>query len=149
MTEQEQANVDAFLWTIRYSEGTTGERGYQTIYGYEYFDSYADHPRRIVHKGAYTSSAAGAYQIMPMTWDTVIQPALHLPDFSPESQDKAAVYLIKYRGALDHVKNGNFDEAVRKCAKEWASLPGSPYGQPVRTLAEVRAVYESHGGTFA
>jgi lysozyme len=149
MTDQEQANVTAFLWMIRYAEGTTGPMGYQTIYGYEYFDDYADHPRRIVHKGGISSSAAGAYQIMPATWDTVIQPALHLPDFSPQSQDQAAVYLLKYRGALDHVKAGRFEDALRKCAKEWASLPGSPYGQPVRTLADVRQAYSEAGGNVA
>jgi len=37
------------------------------------------------------------------------------------------------------VKAGRFDAAVAKCAKEWASLPGSPYGQPVKTLDQARA----------
>jgi muramidase (phage lysozyme) len=44
---------------------------------------------------------------------------------------------------------GNFQEAVRKCAREWASLPGSPYGQPMRTLAQALETYASYGGDIS
>lgn len=144
-------NLAAFLWLIRYAEGTDNERGYDTLFGYQYFDSATarDHPRRVVSSGSYRSDAAGAYQIMSKTWDTVIQPALRLPDFSPASQDAAAVYLLKVRGAYDDVINGRVVNAINKVNLEWASLPGSPYGQPVRTMPELIAVYESSLGTVA
>jgi muramidase (phage lysozyme) len=76
-----------------------------------------------------TSTAAGAYQFLARTWDEVAA-ALELPDFSPQSQDVAALWLIRRRGALADLREGRFDDFVAKCAKEWASLPGSPYGQP-------------------
>jgi hypothetical protein len=44
-----------------------------------------------------SSEAAGAYQFMKPTWDGAKQ-ALGLPDFSPESQEKAGRYLTKGRG---------------------------------------------------
>jgi lysozyme len=139
-------NVQAFLTLIRTGEGTTGPNGYRTLYGGGLFTSYADHPPGTVTAGGLTSSAAGAYQILSGTW-TEIRTAYGLPDFSPASQDIAAVALIKRRNALADVLAGRFDAAIRKCAKEWASLPGSPYGQPTLTLDRAHAVLAAAGGT--
>ena len=58
----------------------------------------------------------------------------------------AAVALIKRRGALADVIAGRFDSAIAKCNKEWASLPGSPYGQPTLTLDRAHAVLAMAGG---
>jgi muramidase (phage lysozyme) len=147
-----EQNVQAFLSMIRYSEGTASEAGYMTLVGGDLFYDFTDHPRQAItiqtSKGPITSTAAGAYQFLSRTWDDA-RAALELEDFSPENQDAAAVWLIRRRGALADVRGGNFDAAVRKCAKEWASLPGSPYGQPVRTLAQVQAVYQNAGGVIA
>lgn len=141
-------NVRAFLKMIRAGEGTADPLGYSRLFGGGQFASYADHPRIYRPFGKTTTSAAGAYQFLAGTWDEAAA-ALGLADFSPPSQDLAAVWLIRRRGALADVKAGRFNEAVRKCAKEWASLPGSPYGQPVKTLAQARATYETAGGTYA
>ena len=147
-----EPNVQAFLAMIRAGEGTAGPEGYRTLFGGELFATFADHPRnpvtRISGDSLITSSAAGAYQILARTWDD-IAPALQLADFSPQSQDIAAVALIRRRGALADVRAGRFEDAVAKCAKEWASLPGSPYGQPTLTLARARDVYSGAGGVFA
>lgn len=147
-----EPNVAAFLAMIRAAEGTAGPNGYRTLFGGELFDHYADHPRRRVRKPLgsqlITSTAAGAYQFLERTWDDVAA-TLELTDFSPAAQDVAAVYLIRRRGALADVRAGRFEAAVQKCALEWASLPGSPYGQPVKTLDQVRRVYAAAGGTFA
>jgi muramidase (phage lysozyme) len=143
------ANLRAFLALIRWCEGTSGPYGYQTLFGGETFDSFADHPRRVVRKTIggqpISSSAAGAYQFLQSTWDDCVK-ALKLKDFSPESQDQAAIYLIKRRGALEDVEAGRLEQALAKCAKEWASLPGSPYGQPTKTLDACRAMYLKVGG---
>ena len=141
-------NVAAFLRVIRTGEGTAGPSGYRMLYGGRLFASYADHPRIAVTAGGITSTAAGAYQILARTWDDV-QGSLELPDFSPASQDVAALYLIRRRGALDDVRAGNFDVAIARVNKEWASLPGSPYGQPTIALDQARDVYQAAGGTLA
>lgn len=145
-------NVKAFLRVIRDCEGTSGEDGYRTMFGGDLFDDFADHPRRPITKmlggKLLTSTAAGAYQFLKGTWDEC-RKALSLPDFSPASQDRGALFLIERRGALQDVIAGRLEDAVAKCAREWASLPGSPYGQPVKTMAHVRKTYIDAGGKFA
>ena len=131
----------AFLRVIREGESGQGDDAYQVMFGGAKFDSFADHPRQKHTFGTLTSTAAGAYQFLSRTWDEC-RDVLGLPDFSPDSQDRAAVFLIKRRGALDDVEAGRITEAINKCGREWASLPGSPYGQPVQTLAGALKVYE-------
>lgn len=131
-------NLQAFLAMIRTGEGTADDGGYSRLFGGGSFDSYADHPRQMVTRWGLTSSAAGAYQILSRTWDDLKNSGHSLPDFSPANQDKAAIALIKRRGALADVLAGRFLAAIKKCNKEWASLPGSPYGQ--KTLSMDRAL---------
>lgn len=152
MTPWEQKNVSAFLHTIRVAEGTAGANGYSMLVGGGQFSSFADHPRMLVTINSrgqeIKSSAAGAYQILRRTWDEV-RAKLGLPDFSPASQDRAAVELIKRRGALADVRAGRFADAIDKCKKEWASLPGAGYGQPEKTVAALFSAYINAGGNVA
>lgn len=152
-TESDQVkdqNTQAFLWTIRVSEGTSGQNGYRTIVGGSTFDSFADHPRVLIPLPnlRIQSSAAGAYQIIRRTWDGV-RDKLGLVDFTPSSQDAAAVELIRQRGALADVRAGRFAVAIDKCKKEWASLPGAGYGQHENTLARLQSAYTMAGGYIA
>ncbi|WP_235548587.1 glycoside hydrolase family 24 protein [Noviherbaspirillum sp. Root189] len=138
-------NVQAILRVIRTGEGTADEAGYRRIFGGQMFTSYDDHPRITVTKSGYKSTAAGAYQMLASTWDET-RKMMGLSDFSPASQDAAAVGRIAARGALPDVLAGRFDVAIKKIAKEWASLPGSPYGQPVMTIDKARQIYAMAGG---
>lgn len=126
-------NVKAFLALIKYTEGA----GYQTLFGGERFTSFDDHPRRKITKTLggkpITSTAAGAYQFLTRTWDECAV-AVGLLDFSPLSQDQAALYLIDRRRALNAIIEGDWKTALERCNREWASLPGSPYGQPTKSL---------------
>lgn len=142
-------NLVAFLAMIARCEvGTTAAIGYRTRYGGGTFDSFADHPRKPITAGRYTSTAAGRYQALAGTWDDFCR-AKGKGDFSPARQDQFAVWCITRRGALADVEAGRIPEAIARCGKEWASLPGSPYGQPVRTLAECLGYYKAAGGTLA
>lgn len=140
-------NVLAFLRLIRAGESSQVDEAYRTVVGGGRFIEFDDHPRRSVHIASLgvNSTAAGAYQFLSKTWDACVK-ALELPDFSPVMQDVAAIYLIRGRGALSDVLAGNIPEAIAKCAREWASLPGSPYGQPTRTLEQALATYAQWGG---
>lgn len=146
------ANLRAFLYLIRWCEGTAKDNGYRMLFGGELFEGFAAHPNRRITKPlgskVITSTAAGAYQFLFKTWEEC-RKALNLPDFSPESQDRAAVYLIQRRGALEDVEAGRLKDAIRKCALEWASLPGSPYGQPTKWYDECERVFVKAGGTLA
>lgn len=138
-------NVRALLRVIRAGEGTADEAGYRRIFGGQLFTSFADHPRIVVRKNGYVSSAAGAYQFLSSTWDETRR-VMRLTDFSPASQDLAAVGRIAARGALQDVIAGRFDLAIKKVNREWASMPGSPYGQPVISLAKAASIYAAAGG---
>lgn len=142
--------VRAFLRVIREGESSQTDEAYRTVVGGGVFQSYGDHPRRLIDLPSLgvKSTAAGAYQFLARTWDGCRE-ALGLPDFSPQSQDLAAVYLIHGRGALDDVLAGNIETAIGKCAHEWASLPGSPYGQPTLTMPKAVKVYDRWLGTDA
>ncbi len=127
-------NVQAFLALIRWTEGA----GYQTLFGGGIVDSLEDHPRiaitRTLGGKPITSTAAGAYQFLSRTWDEC-KKALDLPDFTAANQDRAALYLIERRRALPAVLEGDWTTALERCNREWASLPGSPYGQPTKPLS--------------
>ena len=164
------ANVRAFLSMIRRAEGTADALGYRALFGHtpsrpRTFASFADHPRQaqqFTDRAGRTlwTSAAGAYQFMAVsslpngrrttvnTWDR-IRERLQLPDFSPASQDAAAVELIREAGALPDVRGGRFDAAVSKVNRIWASLPGAGYAQPERTRDELRTAYLQAGGSIA
>lgn len=144
----QNANVQAFLRVIRRGEGTADEGGYRRIFGGELFEDFADHPRKVVTRNRLSSSAAGAYQFLASTWDET-RLVMSLPDFSPRSQDLGAVGRIAARGALADVVAGRFAEAIRKCAREWASLPGSPYGQPTISMATASSVFAQFGGVVS
>lgn len=143
----QERNVLAFLAVVRAGEGTSDPDGYRRHFGGRLFTGYADHPRVAITAGGYTSTAAGAYQLLARTWDGLVQ-QYGFPDFSPASQDEAAVALIIGRGALAAVRAGRLDEAIAACNREWASLPGSPYGQPTRTLAQATRTYLAAGGVI-
>lgn len=148
LTFLQNGNVQAFLRLIRQGESSQDDSAYSVMFGGNHFDSFADHPRIKNTVGRLTSSAAGAYQFLAGTWDEMAA-KYGLSDFSPINQDCAAVGLIARRGALNAVVNGSVYEAIRLCGKEWASLPGSAYGQPTQKLEKAIAVYREYGGTVA
>lgn len=157
-------NVQAFLRVIREGESCQEPDAYWWLYGStrtapKLAQDLADHPRvktfeaydgQFIRNGRidYTT-AAGAYQITATTWDTVVQPALALPDFRPDSQDAAAVYLLAHRRALDHVVHGRLDEAFAALRDEWASMPGAVHGdQPTQAYTRAVSVFTRYGGTI-
>lgn len=124
-------NVRKFLMLITFTEGTDKQgTPYNELFGYTNFVGYEKHPEIIIKASNYSSSAAGRYQILKKT-----AKMLKMKDFTPESQDLAAIELIRQAGALKLVESGNWKDAIEKCNKIWASLPGSPYGQPTVKLA--------------
>lgn len=144
------ANRRAFLDMIAFSEGTSGPQGYLTMFGGRLMDSLEVHPHQFFDftnsRGEHLrTSAAGRYQFLGKTWDSLAA-KLGLPDFSPQSQDDAALELIRQRGALPDVDAGRLAVAVQKCAPVWASLPGAGYAQPERKLDQLAAAFTDAGG---
>jgi muramidase (phage lysozyme) len=116
-------NAQRWLNSISAAEGTMrdGRRGYNIMFGGGTFPSYDQHPDTVVDGGRLKSAAAGAYQFMPGTYSGV-KKDLNLPDFSPSSQDQAALELIKRRG-VDPDRDPLTPENVAKLSPEWAAFP--------------------------
>jgi hypothetical protein len=68
----------------------------------------------------------------------------YTPTFEPADQDLFAAWCIQRRGAMPDVLRGDLEVALAKCAREWASLPGSPYGQPTLSLEKARRVWDHY-----
>lgn len=128
-------NVRKFLDLIAQAEGV--KHGYNTMFGNERFDSLATHPnvrkafKQTDGKTNYTT-AAGRYQFLNSTWNNLAK-RYGFRDFSPQAQDLGAIALIAGRGALDDVLKGDWQAAIQKTGKEWASLPSSTYKQGKRS----------------
>lgn len=143
-------NLNAFLDMIAVSEGTAGkgDDGYNILVGGSVFHGYESHPNATVDLGRVKSSAAGRYQILKGIW-AHYQITLDLPDFSPESQDKVAIRLIKECGALDEIEAGKIVRAIYLCRSRWASLPGAGYGQRENRIDRLLVAFKDAQGDTA
>jgi lysozyme len=155
-------NQVAFLAMLRNSEGTDkAPNAYAVTFGNQYtITDFRDHPSVLglwdglpldflgPQYAGLKSTAAGAYQFIKPTW-LGCRAKLALPDFSPASQDQAALYLIGQAGALDAIEAGNLDAAVAACRHIWASLPGGAAGQPHATADALAQIFVANGGVLA
>lgn len=145
-------DVNAFLYMIRSSEhrfptDVVNGACYQIFYGGKRFNDLSDHPvitgelapvplpdhmcRAAGLNPPCFTTAAGGYQFIRPTWQR-LRDRLGLEDFSPASQDAAAVELLREVGALDLIEQGDIEGAMKKASKAWASLPGNQYQQNPR-----------------
>lgn len=157
-------NIAAFLDMLAYSEGTanhslTKNRGYDVIVTGldgkpEIFTDYSDHPfahgrpPKVFNRRGEKSTASGRYQQLYLFWPHY-KKQLSLPDFSPLSQDRLAIQLIRERGAIDDIRAGRIERAVSRCRNIWASLPGAGYGQREHSLEKLVTVWRTAGGVVA
>lgn len=135
------------------AEGTygIGDNGYNVLVGSTprkplLFEHYNDHPR--IYNKTLNSTAAGRYQLLARYYDHY-KKILVLSDFSPESQDAIALRQIAECHALDDIDEGSLPEAVRKCARIWASLPGNTYGQHQQAPEFLQQAFIDAGGVIS
>lgn len=158
-------NVRAFLDAIAWAEGTARQPDpYRVCYGYSHtIADLSDHPAitgewtgkrlpdaicKAAGKGpGCVSTAAGRYQILGPIWRT-IRDRLGLEDFGPQSQDEAAIELLRESGALRYVQSGQFQSAVTRARRTWASLPNAGWGQPERSAEQFAQAFTTAGGVI-
>ncbi len=153
-----ERNLFAFLKLIRVAES---QDNYHALVGGGNFDDLSEHPFNSgwkgIRLGVGLTTAAGAYQITSTTWDggawkplrSGIKQELGLTDFSPASQDAAAIGLIQRRGAYELILAGQFDAAIEKLTGEWEAFEKMLDGTYPISLAAARDIYASSGGAFA
>jgi muramidase (phage lysozyme) len=121
--------VKAFLDTVAWSLGRLPENGYRLMIDGKEFNDFSDHPRERLCGAFYDygrttlcADSAGRYHIISSTWDPLVE-RLGLDDFSPKSQDEAAIELMREHGALKELESGNFDAAIYRVSDIWVTLP--------------------------
>ena len=116
-----EARVRAFMRMLRVKEGTEGEKGYKTLFTHAQFSDMSKHPQEVITAGKYSSSAAGAYQIMTDTWKNLTGYYLdsnkkwyyseksdytkkyNITSFDQESQDKFCLVIMKHNYFKDRI----------------------------------------------
>jgi len=144
LTPTEAANLQAFLDVI--AEGEGGPEGYHALVYGGRFENFEDHPYNtgefpgVRRPDGRLTTAAGRYQITRTTWQD-IGGRKRFGSFMPEAQDRAAVYLMRRRGALPHVIAGEPEKAAYALRDEWEM-----FRQPQWTADAVAARFASLGG---
>lgn len=148
VTRYQKALHDA----IAFAEGTRNHSkdGYNVMFSFRLMNSCQSHPNTCIKYGSTCSTAAGRYQFLTNTWRSVAS-ARNLGTFEPENQERGAAYLISTTRKVSVPQNRpmtatEFSNAMSKLSYEWASLPPGRYGQPNKTLAQMRSTYCSIAG---
>jgi muramidase (phage lysozyme) len=132
---------------IAFAEGTAGyaKDGYNVMFSHRLMSSCGRHPDQCIRYGRTCTTAAGRYQFLTGTWNSVAR-ARSLGSFEPENQERGTAYLIT-NVRRTNVPTGRpmtaaeFSNAMSKLSYEWASLPPGRYGQPVKTMSQMRTAY--------
>ena len=163
-------NAKALLNTIRFAEGTSHAKGYDTWFGGSQYagdlsqytiNEVVDFQNKFLAEGhgrfdggRKKSAAVGAYQMIePETFASKagLDPAT--TKFTHEVQDKLAI--AGYMMGQSKMSQSEIDapinrEQIAKMAPVWASLPmmngRSYYGQPVKSLKSMQAAYNKSLG---
>ena len=162
----DSVEAKAFIATVRETEGTAAESGYNTVYGgavvpqltqmtlgelYEAIKLGGTDrlPARLgggiipFKKDKYNSSASGALQLMPDTLKGMLDRGEFKEDdiFSPETQNKMIIQLAVNGGIdLENITPAELDKA----SGIWAGLSGAVYGQTTRTGEDSYRIYQQN-----
>ena len=155
------SEMKALLDAIAWAEGAN----YNTMFGGKTFSDFSSHP---VYTGEMpsggfpfsggTSTAAGRYQFLKKTYDSLKNKGFFKTGFTPEEQDKAAINLITSTRKLTEeqlkqaVETNNLRPVWDKLEQEWASIPTSSgksyYGQPAKSEKDLNSVYYQCYSTY-
>ncbi|CAN5754871.1 hypothetical protein BH11MYX4_BH11MYX4_06080 [soil metagenome] len=138
--------------TIAFAEGTRdfSKDGYNVLFSFQLTSSCARHPNRCLKFGSSCSTAAGRYQFLTGTWNSIAN-VRGYATFEPENQERGAAYLIasvrKATIPQDRALTAaEFTNVITKLSFEWASLPPGQYGQPMKSMSQLRTTYCSLAG---
>ena len=81
------------------------------------------HPNRSWTRHGRITTAAGAYGITKQTYDEALAKGV-AHDFSPDSQDRIALWRCRQSGVIASIWAGELDAAFAHLNREWPALPG-------------------------
>ena len=145
-------NERRWLDTVCFAEGTwdpnRGGCQYDMMFGGGRFKDFSRHPDVVNKAGGLASAAAGAYQFMPGTWESVGGGAM-----TPDRQDQAALRLIRNRG-VDPATEPIDRYTVAALSPEFASFPkfegGSYYPeQNAKSFESIQRFAQSRGAEIS
>lgn len=157
----QDANIKALQMALRECEGTDAPDGFNYLFGSSphndrRFTDMSHHPNIKFPFTGGVSDAAGAYQILYETEQGLIKQLVsygmseeQATMFDESTQNLKCVLLFSNHNCCQKIIDGDFNYAISALNKTWASLPGSPYGQPVKTMAQVTEFYTEAGGIIA
>lgn len=143
---RQNPNVRMFLDIIAEAEGV--KHGYNTLFGNTRFEDLSAHPGV---RQSFTqtdgkknvTTAAGRYQFLKPTWEG-LERNLGISGMTPENQDRGAVELMREKGVLDDVMQGDFRGAAERLGETWASLPSSKAPQGKKTWDWFESTVHAH-----
>lgn len=150
-------NMAAFLALIRELESNNR---YDVIAGGDTFADFSEHPYVLDPQRAKPlgTTASGAYQQVKGTW-IMARDALGLKDFSPESQDAAARWIVAHKipgqnqfnldgtGLDEIIRSGDLQAALEAFAPEWEAFAKILQNRYHVTLADAEQFFRQSGGT--
>jgi muramidase (phage lysozyme) len=150
-----QPHQRAFLNAIAGPESGGAYNVRYTPDGGASFDGFKDHPRarEVIQSGpnkGKTSDAAGRYQFLSSTWDSLPKEAKGDGSFTPENQDKAAWYLARQDYRRNTGRDLDADLQSGGFTPEIASALGSTWEGFKTSPAKGIAAYNASlkGATF-
>jgi muramidase (phage lysozyme) len=112
--------------------------------GNKRFNDFSKHPWYGITNQlpSHGSGAAGAYQIIPKTWNAILfdpPTSCIVPEsgellFDQKMQDHIAVAILESRKALASIRTGDIETAIHLLQTEWTSLPGAIENVKRKTL---------------
>jgi lysozyme len=140
---KEEIYVSAFLKFIEYAEhGRTDDGVCFLLYGgIKSFTDTSKHPNRAMKAWGRTSTAAGTYQILYGCRKEAKEKGIVL-DFSPNAQDKFALWKLTTRHAISFVIKGDIDKVIPLLRSEWASMPGA--SQSKISMADAHGMFDRY-----
>jgi peptidoglycan hydrolase-like protein with peptidoglycan-binding domain len=76
-----------------------------------------------------SSFNVGRYQFNRGDWNDAKHADPSIKGYSPADQDKVALHKLHDRHVIEALDRGDLRTAIARGGHEWASLPGSPFGQ--------------------
>jgi len=121
-------DLNALLATIREVESSNDPSAYNMLYGGDSFEGYDAHPnisKKFKTKSGteLSTTAAGAYQFLKGTWDEFAE-KVGITGFSPQEQDQVAIQLLSDKGAIDALREGNYERALEIAGETWVGIGG-------------------------